>query len=276
MVTESDTWSDGPRSARHLGTTRSSRRRARGPGQAAALVAAIFGGVGLVVAVAGLAIQMLPRHFSGSQQRQIMAWEVSKRWRTLPAGAIFPASVRYQLPASALNDFTAVNLDAARVGIAPQAACASAADPAAAAILGRDGCQALLRATYTDESATFVVTVGVAVLPTVARASAAQTSLAAADQGVYPGPGVRAVALRGTPSGRFGNAQRQLSRSFTAGPYVIMYTAGYADGRPRVAINNDMYAQDEMTSAARGAAQAVAGIVDAPPPAPHCPGTPGC
>jgi hypothetical protein len=276
VVTEPDTWSDEPRSARHLGTVRSSRRRRPGAGQTAALIAAILGGIGLVVAVAGLAIQMLPRHFSASQQRQIMAWEVSKRWRTLPAGAIFPASVRYQLPASALNDFTGVTLDAARVGIARQAACASAADPAAAAILGRDGCQALLRATYTDESATYVVTVGVAVLPTAARASAAQTSLAAADQNAYPGPGVRAVAFRGTPSGRFGNAQRQLSRSFTAGPYVIMYTAGYTDGRPRVSISNDTYAQDEMTSAARGAAEAVAGTVAAPPPVPHCPGTPGC
>ena len=276
MVTEPDTWSDEPRSARHLATARSSRRRRTGPGQAAALIAAIFGGIGLVVAVAGLAIQMLPRHFSASQQRQIMAWEVSKRWRTLPAGAIFLASVRYQLPASALNDFTGVTLDAARVGIARQAACASAADPAAAAILSQDGCQAMLRATYTDESATYVVTVGVAVLPTAGRASAAQASLAAADQGTYPGPGVRAVAFRGTPSGRFGNRQRQLSRSFSAGPYVIMYTAGYADGRPRVPISNDMYAQNEMTSAARGAAQAVAGTVATPPPVPHCPGTPGC
>lgn len=276
MVTESDTWSDGPRSARHLGAARPSRRRTRGTGQAAALIAAIFGGIGLVVAVAGLAIQMLPRHFSASQQRQIMAWEVSKRWRTLPAGTIFPASVRYQLPASAVNDFTAIDLDAARVGIAPQAACASAADPAAAAILGQDGCQALLRATYTDESATYVVTVGVAVLPTTARASAAEAALAAADKGAYPGPGVRAVAFGGTPSGRFGNAQRQLSRSFSAGPYLIMYTAGYADGRPRVSISNDTYAQDEMTSAARGAAQAVAGTIAAPPPVPHCPGTPGC
>ena len=276
MVTESDTWSDRPRSARHLGTGPRSRRRTRGTGKAAALIAAIFGGIGLVVAVAGLAIQMLPRHFSASQQRQIMAWEVSKRWRTLPAGAIFPASVRYQLPADALNDLAGVTLDAARVGIAPQSACASAADPAAAAILGRNDCQALLRATYTDESATYVVTVGVAVLPSAARASAAQAALATAGRGAYPGPGVQAVPFPGTPTARFGNAQRQLSRSFSAGPYLIMYTAGYADGRPQVPISNDTYAQNEMSSAARGAAQAVAGTVAAPPPVPHCPGTPGC
>jgi hypothetical protein len=275
-MAEPDTWSDGPRSARHLGAPRSSHGRIRSTGQAAALIAAILGGIGLVVALAGLAIQLLPRHFTGAQQRQIMAWEVSKRWRTLPAGAIFPASVSYQLPASALDDFTGVTLDADRVGIAPQAACAAAADPAAAVILGRHGCQALLRATYTDESATYVVTVGVAVLPGAGQASAAQAALATADQGSYPGPGVQAVAFGGTPSGRFGSAQRQLSRSFSAGPYLIMYTAGYADGRPRVSISDDLYAQNEMTSAARGVAQAVAGTVAAPPPVPRCPGAPGC
>jgi hypothetical protein len=276
VVTEPDTWSDRPRSPRHLGTARPSRRRTRGTGQVAALIAAIFGGIGLVVALAGLAIQVLPRHFSASQQRQIMAWELSKRWRTMPAGAIFPASVRYQLPAGVLDDFSNVSLEAARVGIAPQAACAGAADPAAAGILGRHGCQALLRATYTDETATYIVTVGVAVLPGTAQASAAQAALARADQRSYPGPGVQAVAFRGTASGRFGDAQRQLSRSFSAGPYVIVYTVGYADGRPRVAMSDDTYAQNEMTSAARGVAQAVAGTVAAPPPAPHCPGTPGC
>ena len=73
---------------RHAGTGRPPYRR--GFGATAALVAAIFGGIGLVVSLTGLAIQMLPRHFSATQQRQILAWEVSKRWRTLPAGEIFP------------------------------------------------------------------------------------------------------------------------------------------------------------------------------------------
>jgi hypothetical protein len=219
---------------------------------------------------------MLPRQFSAAQQHQIMAWEVGARWRTLSAGDIFPASVRYQIPASALDDTTGVNLEAPRVGIAPPAACAAGMDPAAAHALDRHRCEALLRATYTDESATYVMTVGVAVLGSAAQSSAAQAALAKAGGNTQPRPGVRAVALPGTVTSRFGAGQRQLSGSFSAGPYVIMYTAGYADGRPRLPIPDDPYAQSEMTSAALGVAQAVAERLAAPPAVPHCPGAPEC
>jgi len=281
VLNEPDAWGDGPRSSRPAAAVRPAGRRRparkpRGVGTTAALAAAIFGGIGLVVSLTGLAIQLLPRHFSAAQQRQIMAWEVSKRWRSLPAGDIFPASVRYGLSAAALSDLTGVSLQAARVGIAPQAACADGTDLAAARVLAAGGCQALLRATYTDESATYVVTVGVAVLPSDARAAAAQAAITRAAGGSPLGSGVHAVAFAGTLAGSFGDGQRQISQSFTAGPYLILYTAGYADGRPRVPIGNDPYAQSEMTSAARGVAQAVAGILATPPAPPSCPGSPGC
>ena len=281
MLNEPEAWGDGPRSSRRAAAVRPVRRgqAAREPrriGTTAALAAAIFGGLGLVVSLTGLAIQLLPRHFSVAEQRQIMAWEVSKRWRSLPAGDIFPASVRYDLPAATVSDLTGVSLQAARVGIARQAACADGADGTAARVLTSAGCQALLRSTYTDESATYVITVGVAVLPSDARAAAAQAAITRAGGGSPLGPGVHAVAFAGTLAGSFGDGQRQISQSFAAGPYLIMYTAGYADGRPRVAIGNDPYAQSEMTSAARGVAQAVAGILATPPAPPSCPGSPGC
>jgi hypothetical protein len=276
VVTEPDAWSGGPGPSRHLGARRPPRHRARGTGTTAALIAAIFGGIGLVVSLAGLAIQLLPRQFSAAQQHQIMAWEVSERWRTLHAGDIFPASARYQLPPAALDDTTGVNLQAPRVGIAPQTACAAGADPAAARALDRHGCQALLRATYTDESATYVVTVGVAVLAGAAQSSAAQAALTQAGGTTQPRPAVRAVALSGTPASQFGAAQQQLSGSFSAGPYVIMYTAGYADGRPRLPMPDDPYAQNEMTIAAVGVAQTVVEKLAAPPAVPHCPGAPEC
>ena len=279
MLTEPDAWSDGPRALEHPGAVRpahpASRRRRGGAGTTAAFAAAIVGGIGLVVSLAGLAVQLLPRHFSAAQQRQIMAWEVSRRWRSLAAGDIFAPSVRYQLPASAVADLTGVDLEAARVGIAPQSTCAAGTDAAAAGVLDARGCQALLRATYTDESATYVLTVGVAVLPSAAQASAAEAAIAAGASG-YLDPGVHAVPFAGTPAGSFGDAQRQISRSLTAGPYVVMYTAGYADGRPRVSIGEDGYAASEMTSAARGVAGAVAATLASPPPVPSCPGAPGC
>ena len=282
---EPDSWID-ERSRRYSSDARYGRdggdgrpaQRARGPrgfGSIAALTAAIFGGIGLVVSLAGLTSSLLPRHFSAAQQRQIMAWQVSKRWRSLPAGDIFAPSVRYELPAATVDDLTGVGLQAARVGIAPQSSCAAATDTAAARVLNAHGCAALLRATYTDESATYVLTVGVAVLPSAAQATAAEAAITAAGAGEQY-PGVQAVAFGGTPAGSFVAAQRQITRSFVAGPYIVMYTAGYADGRPRVPIGEDSYADSEMTSAARGVAETVAGTLAAPPPAPSCPGSPGC
>ncbi len=293
MLNEPDARGDGPRSSRpatpvRLGPVRTgavrtgavrlgdpAHRRPRGVGATAALAAAIVGGIGLIVSLTGLVVQMLPRHFTAAQQRQIMAWEVSKRWRSRPAGEIFPASVPYQVPAATLADLTGVSLEAARVGIARQSTCADGTDAAAARPLTAGGCQALLRATYTDESATYVITVGVAVLPSAARAAAAQAAITRAGGGPL-GPGVHAVAFGGTPAGSFGDAQRQISRSFAAGPYIVLYTAGYADGRPRVPIGNDQYAESEMNSAAQGVAQEVASTLATPPAPPSCPGAPGC
>ena len=274
MLTEPDAWSDQTCPPHRLRAVRPAGRPLAA-GTPAALVMAIAAGVGLVVSLAGLAIQVLPRQFSAGQQQQIVTWEVSKRWRTLPAGDIFASPVRYALPASTLADLTGVDLQAARAGIAPQSSCAAGTDPAAARALDARGCQALLRATYTDESGTYVLTVGVAVLPGAAQAAAAQAAMTAGGGG-YLLPGVRPVPFAGTPAGSFGEAQRQIARSFQAGPYLIMYTAGYADGRPRVAIGEDAYAASEMSSAALGVAQAVAATLAAPPAAPSCPGAPGC
>jgi len=250
------------------GTTARTGRRA--------LAAAVAGGLGLAVSLGGLAVQMLPRRFTAAQQRQITAWEVSRRWRTLPAGDIFPASVRYELPASVLEDFTGATLTAHRIGIAPQASCAAAADPAAARMLGRHGCEAILRAGYDAASGTYVMTIGVAVLPSARQASAAQAALAAPGGGAQPRPGVRAVAFGGTAAQGFGDVQRQISASVSAGPYIVMYTAGYADGRRRVPISDDPYAEHEMASAAQGVARSVAARLGSPPPPPRCPGAPGC
>ena len=274
MPTEPDAWRDEPRSTRRSGAARAPLFR--GFGTTAALIAAILGGIGLVVSLTGLAIQLLPRHFSAAQQRQIMAWEVSKRWRTLPAGDIFPASVHYDLAASTLSDLTGVSLQAARVGIAPQTTCDAATDPAAARVLDADGCQALLRATYTDESATYVVTVGVAVLGSAGQAAAAAAALQPSSGKDLDPAGLESASFTGTPAGSFGNGQRQVTASKAAGPYVIMYTAGYADGRPRVNIGEDSYARAEMTTAAQGVQNSVASTLATPPPAPHCPGTSGC
>jgi len=58
---------------------------------------------GLVLSAGAAAIQFLPRNFSSAQRQQIMAWEIGKRWRSWPAGRIFPSSIGYHLPGSAFG-----------------------------------------------------------------------------------------------------------------------------------------------------------------------------
>ena len=258
------------------------RTRTRGR-RAAALIALALGLIGFVISAAGLAIQILPREFTAGQQEQIRSWEIASRWQQLTAGQIFPAKVSYQLPAEVLEDTASLNLDATRVGIAPQSGCGTAVTTAsAAAVLRRDGCKAVLRATYTDSTSSYVMTVGVAVLPSAGAATAASQSLSPprltsgrdAKTAVLAA-GVLAVRYR-TGDAVVYDYSRQLSGSLALGPYLIMYAAGYADSRPRVPLTEDQYSDHEMTSLAQGVAQSVAETLAAEPASPHCPGTPGC
>ena len=262
-----------------------SPRRGSQSRRLAASIALFLGLAGFVVSAIGLVIQVLPRHFSAEQQRQIMSWEIGRRWQTMPAGQIFPATISYQLPATVLEDATPLSPNALRVSIAPQETdCAKAVtSTAAGAVLHRDGCQAVLRATYVDATHSYVMTVGVAVMPNAAAATSAgsgidKPKLAAALSGDGAGQvaaGVGVVRFGGA-TGKLYDYSRQISESFTDGPYVIMYAVGYQDNRPQVAVSQDPYARDEMSYLASGVAQSVADRLAAKPAAPHCPGAPGC
>jgi hypothetical protein len=252
--------------------------RPRRRGAASTAIAGIalgLGLIGLVVSLFGVATLLLPRRFTAEQQREIVNWEFGRKWRVLSAGAIFPASISYPPPAE-LDGGSPLTLTAGRVGIAPQAACRAATDPAAAAVLVRNGCSAVLRATYADGTESYVVTVGVAVLPSTTQAAAAVRELGRAADAGGIAPGVRPVAFKDTPAAWFTDQRRQLSGSVRAGTYVALYTVGYADSRPREPVSGDSYADSEMTSVGRGVARAVLAHIAPSVPTPHCPGTTGC
>jgi hypothetical protein len=240
-----------------------------------AWTALVLGLLGLAGAIPAVMNQAMPRKFTAAQRQQITDWEYAKRWRALPAGAIFPGFVGYPPPAT-LDAGGTLTLRARRLGVAKAASCAAAADPSAAAILDGDGCATLLRATYADETDSYVLTVGVAVLPSTAKAAAAAQSLTSAPAGHGLGPTVRAVRFVNTPAAAFTGSRRQLSGVVDAGTYVVLYTVGYADPRPHEQVTEDTYADGEMTSAGWGVAHAVLAVLAAPVPPPHCPGTPGC
>ncbi|HUZ38296.1 MAG TPA: hypothetical protein VMV17_18385 [Streptosporangiaceae bacterium] len=230
---------------------------------------------GLAASVAGLVVQILPRTFSAAQDQQIVAWEMGKRWRAWPAGEIFPGRIPYRVTSRVLGGTGDLTLAARRIGIAPPASCQQATDTAVGAVLARQGCLAVLRATYDDATQSLAVTVGVAVLPSPAAASAAARALPGASAGRLP-PGVRAVAFSHTLVARFRDRQRQLSWDQAAGPYLVFATVGYADGRRRVHEASNTYAAGEMLSLAGGVGGWMASHLGAVPPAPRCPGGPAC
>ena len=267
-----------PRTGGRHGRRQTGGRHGRRP--AVVVAALVIGILGLSLSALQVATGLLPRKFTPAQQQQIMAWEVAGRWRELPAGAIFPATTTYP-PPEVLNDGGALTLTTRRLGIARQASCQQAVDLAAAPALARGSCQALLRATYVDGTGTYLVTVGVAAFPGSTQAAAAQQTLSspalshAGDVNALAA-GVRTASFTGTPAAGFTDARRQLSGSLSAGPYVVLYTIGYADGRPMVPVGVDGYTYAEMSSMGEGLANSIAGKLSAPPPVPHCPGAAGC
>lgn len=157
--------------------------------------------------------------------------EIVSRWQRLTAGQIFPATVGY---AAAPGLATSATL----VGIAPRASCRAATGPQLAAALARQGCTAVLRATYTDASRAYVLTAGVAVMPSPAAAQRAVTNFG----GARPHGGVRAVAFPGTVANLAGTEANDWFGVFHAGNYVVMFAAGAADGQSvqSTALNPDL------------------------------------
>ncbi len=243
---------------------------------------------GLIFAGLGISAQFMPRQFTPAQRNRIEGWEVASRWRTMPKTKLFPARVRYALTGPQVGLTGSLSLTARRLGIARQEGCAKAAGVGRQALLmlRHDGCQALLRATYTDATSSLVLTVGVAVLrgegsaQSAARYLTGGTALtdgAVASQGAVTKHEVLSpVQVPGTPAAEFSRRQRQLGWVVGSGSYLVMATAGFADGRPRVTVNSDPYTLAEMTSLARGVATDIAAPLGAPPPVPHCPGGPRC
>lgn len=246
----------------------------RGRGRAALFGLLLAAGLcGLAVSAFGVAHQLLPRQFTVAQQRRIMTWQMTRRWRAESAGQIFPQTVRYDLPQSALDSSQGLVLAAHRLGIATKTSCAAGLTAKAARILVAHGCSAVLRASYLDASGSLVATMAVAVLPDAQAARMAT--------GELTGPGrnpalVQSLRVARTAAAAFGDAQRQLSSTSYGGPYVIMTTVGFADGRHKVRVSADQYLDQEMLSLVHGLSGSADAALGRPPTTPVCPGAPGC
>ena len=187
--------------------------------------------VAVVVAVISLAVfagstaalvAELTRAPTAAERNRAMIVEVARRWDAWPAGKIFPATAPYTLRVG--GDETA-----RRVGIGQDTSCTGATDTAWHSTLRAHGCLAALRATYLDQLQGLAITVGVIAFPDERTASRAAGMLPANRRAV---PGLRALAFPGSTVARFGDAARQEAAMRYRGPYVVIATIGYADGRP--------------------------------------------
>ncbi|MFI0353580.1 hypothetical protein [Actinomadura sp. 9N407] len=175
---------------------------------------------------------MLNREPTNAELQWAAKAEVARRWQVWPSGRIFPERVAYTVRREKSEL-------ASRTGIVPQTGCDTAVDPEYTAVLRRHGCRAILRATYADQLQGIVVTVGVVAFPDEWRADKAMRALPGTPDEDRSGgvrPALRASPFPGTASARFTDAARQDRTVTREGPYVLLTTSGYADGRPAEAI----------------------------------------
>jgi len=188
----------------------------------AACATAAVAGLALAVAAAGRVQSEHSRKPTPAELAAAAAAGVVQRWERVPAGRLFPATIRYRTDLQ-------TGETASRVGIDTGDTCADAVDGTLTGLAKRDGCVAGLRADYADQLRGAVYTVGILAFGSHAKASAFYATMPLS---AYPATGLRALAIGGTPSALFANGARQASAAQLAGPYVVLAVAGYADGRP--------------------------------------------
>ncbi|RAY13302.1 hypothetical protein DPM19_19645 [Actinomadura craniellae] len=215
----------------------------------------------VVMVPALLAVQReLGRAPTGAERARAVLAEQAGRWRSWPAGRLFPGTIAYTLAVGGRET-------ARRVGIGPGTGCAAAVDVPLRDGLRRAGCRAVLRATYLDAPQGLVITVGVLVLPD--PAAAARTAARLPSGRSVASPGLRALPFPGSVTSRFGDAARQAAAVAHRGPYVVAATVGYTDGRPAARIRSRQDVLFEI------APQLAAGVLGPLAAGPGC-GRPAC
>ncbi|WP_418956086.1 hypothetical protein [Streptomyces tritici] len=186
-------------------------------------------GLGLVGgAVAGV---VLARQGHGAAQEPAGYAEARRAWHSTPVDTLFPRSLKGPGagPGGADRAWT-------RVAVAPDAPCTPAVlSPALVTTLRPAGCVRVVRATYTDATATGVVTVGLVFTEADPAAMSTLTQqLTAGGRAKRADHMPRALAAPGTPAARFGDAQRaswQLA-AVPELPVLVYAVSGFADGHP--------------------------------------------
>ncbi|MFB9524552.1 hypothetical protein [Streptomyces cremeus] len=150
-------------------------------------------------------------------------------WHSTPVDTLFPRTLkgRGAGPGGADRAWT-------RVAVAPDGPCADALDPLLLTALGPVGCARLLRATYTDATASSVTTVGLVFTQgDRAATNALRTRFVREKLAERADLMPRAFPVPKTVAAGFGDAQRAswTVRVLGDAPVVVYAVSGFADGR---------------------------------------------
>ncbi|GHG20204.1 hypothetical protein GCM10017667_64130 [Streptomyces filamentosus] len=206
-------------------TTRLRPIRERRRGRALAVGACLVLGTGLV---GGALAGMWLAASGGGRPAEPAGYTVAKElWHNAPVDTLLPRTLTAPEagPGPSARTWT-------RVVVAPDAPCTTASlAPRLLAAVDPLGCERVLRATYTDATATSVLTVGLVFTRadvTAQRALGGRALAARLGQDVPP-----ALAGPGTVAAGFGPAQRTgwWATASTDLPVVVTAVSGFADGR---------------------------------------------
>ena len=150
-------------------------------------------------------------------------------WHSIPVDTLFPRTVKGEGagPGGADRVWT-------RLAVAPDSGCATALDPLLAKTLRTVGCARVLRATYTDATASSVTTVGL-VFTEADAATMRSLSARFADEHLDRRTDLlpRTYPVKDSPAASFGTRQRASwsVHVLTEIPVVAFAVSGFADGR---------------------------------------------
>ncbi|MET8741542.1 hypothetical protein [Streptomyces sp. NPDC004728] len=242
-------------------TTRLRPIRTRHPARTAAAAACVVLGLGLI---GGAATGAWLTSDSSADAAAHSAYTVGRSaWHNVPVDTLFPRT----LPGDGAGPGGADRVWT-RIAVAPDSGCREALDPLLARTLGPVGCARILRATYTDATASSVTTVGV-VFTEGDEAAMKALSTRFTDQHLGRRTDLmpRTYPVKGTVAAGFGDRQRAswTVHVLTEVPVVVFAVSGFADGRTVAdpqPVDSAMAADATTAAAQAGLGHEAKGIAD--------------
>ncbi|WP_406396023.1 hypothetical protein [Streptomyces sp. NBC_00887] len=208
-------------------TTRLRPIKTRNPGRAAAAVACVVLGIGLI---GGAVTGTWLTGDSAAEPGAGTAYSAGRSaWHSVPVDTLFPRTLKGDGAGPGATDRVWT-----RVAVATDSDCAAGLDPLLLKTLRPVGCARMVRATYTDATSSSVTTVGMVFTEADSEGMRAlSTRFTGQHLDVRADLMPRTYPAEGTAAADFGDRQRAswTVSVLTEVPVVVFAVSGFADGR---------------------------------------------